>query len=48
MRLLYFVQAKTVCMYFLAGCVVSVCCVGFASLDVVCDDIYECAWNVGL
>ena len=45
-RLLCFVQAKTLCrygcMYFLAafvfvlGCVVSVCCVGFASLDGVC------------
>ena len=25
-----------------------VCCVGFASLDVVCDEPYDCAWSVGL
>ena len=30
------------------GCVVYLCCVGFASLDVVCDELYDCAWNVGL
>ena len=24
---------------------VSICCVGFASLDVVCDALNECAWN---
>ena len=29
-------------------CVVSICCVGFASLDVVCDELHDCAWNVGL
>ena len=23
-------------------------CVGFASLDVVCDELNDCAWNVGL
>ena len=27
----------------LYGCVVSVCCVGFASLDVVCDVLHDCA-----
>ena len=27
---------------------ISICCVGFASLDVVCDDLNDCAWNVGL
>ena len=26
----------------LSGCVVSICCVGFASLDVVCDELNEC------
>ena len=30
----------------LYGCVVSVCCIGFASLDVVSDELYDCAWNV--
>ena len=29
-------------------CVVYVYCVGFASLDVVCDELHDCAWNVGL
>ena len=24
-----------------------ICCVGFASLDVVCDELNDCAWNVG-
>ena len=24
------------------------CCVGFASLDVVCDGLNDCAWNLGL
>ena len=28
--------------------VISICCVGFASLDVVCDELNDCAWNVGL
>ena len=28
------------------GCVVSMCFVGFASLDVVCDEPNDCAWNV--
>ena len=32
----------------LYGCVFSVCCVGFVSLDVVCEGRYDCAWNVGL
>ena len=26
-----------VCEFWVSGCVVSICCVGFASLDVVCD-----------
>ena len=26
----------------------SICCVDFASLDVVCDELNDCAWNVGL
>ena len=30
------------------GCVISVCCVGLASLDVVSDELCDCAWNVGL
>ena len=32
----------------LYACVVSVCCVSFASLNVVCDEIYDCARNIGL
>ena len=32
----------------LFGCVISICCVGFASLDVVCDERNDCAWNVCL
>ena len=28
--------------------VISICWVGFASLDVVCDELNDCAWNVGL
>ena len=32
----------------LYGCVVSVCCVGFASIDVVCYELNDCAWNIGL
>ena len=32
----------------LSGCVVSICCVGFASLNVVCDELNDCAWNVCL
>ena len=34
--------------YTLNGCMVYVCCVGFASLDVVCDEVNDCAWNLGL
>ena len=30
----------------LFGCVISICCVGFGSLDVVCDELNDCAWNV--
>ena len=30
------------------GCVVSICCVGFASLDVVRAELNDCAWNVCL
>ena len=26
----------------------SICCVGFASLDVVWDEFYDCTWNVCL
>ena len=25
-----------------------ICCVGFVSLDVVCDEPNDCTWNVGL
>ena len=32
----------------LFGCVTSICCVGFASLDIVCDELNDCAWNVCL
>ena len=32
----------------LFGCVISICCVGFVSLDVVCDELIDCAWNVFL
>ena len=31
----------------LFGCVISICCVGFASLDVVCDELNDCVWNGG-
>ena len=27
---------------------VNICCVGLASLDVVCDELNDCAWNIGL
>ena len=27
---------------------ISICCVGFASLDVVCDEFNDCAWYLGL
>ena len=27
---------------------ISICCVGFASLDVVCDELNDCAWNLGM
>ena len=30
------------------GCVISKCCVGFASLDVVCNEVNDCAWNLCL
>ena len=30
----------------LFGCVISICCVGFASLDIVCDELNDCSWNV--
>ena len=26
---------------------ISICCVDFASLDVVCDELNDCAWNLG-
>ena len=29
-------------------CVNYICCVGFASLDVVCDELNDCAWNISL
>ena len=32
----------------LYGCVVSICCVVLASFDIVCDELHDCAWNVGL
>ena len=32
----------------LYGCVFSVYCVGFVPLDVVCDELHGCTWNVGL
>ena len=32
----------------LFGCVISICCVGFVSVDVVCDELNDCAWNVYL
>ena len=27
---------------------ISIWCVGFASLDVVCDELNDCTWHVGL
>ena len=32
----------------LRGCVIYVCYVGIVSLDVVCNELNECAWNLGL
>ena len=32
----------------LSGCVIYIGCVGFASLDIVCDEHNDCAWNVCL
>ena len=32
----------------LYGCVVSTCCVGIASHDVVCNEFNDYAWNIGL
>ena len=32
----------------MSGCVIYICSVGFASLDVVCDELNDCAWNVCL
>ena len=32
----------------LSGGVVFICCVSFASLDVVCDEFNVCAWDVCL
>ena len=32
----------------LFGCVIYICCVGFASLDVVCNELNDCTWNVCL
>ena len=32
----------------LSGCVVFICCVGFALLNVVCDEPNDCVWNVCL
>ena len=29
----------------LHGCGISTCCVDFASLYVVCDELHDCAWN---
>ena len=31
----------------LFGCVIYICCVVFAFLDVVCDELNNCAWNLG-
>ena len=28
--------------------VISICCVRFASLDVVCDELNDCTWNLGM
>ena len=30
----------------LYGCVVYVCCIDFDTLDVVYNELYDCAWNV--
>ena len=32
----------------MSGCVVSICYVGFASLNVICDELNDCAWKVCL
>ena len=33
---------------FSMGLFCPICCVGFASLDVVCDKLNDCDWNVCL
>ena len=35
-------------LYVFLGCTHSICCVGFAFLDVVYDELNDCAWNVCL
>ena len=49
---MYFLAALVlVCAYVIVtlfGCVISICCVGFASLDVVCDELNDYVWNVCL
>ena len=27
---------------------ISICCVGFAFIDVVCDELNDCAWNLSV
>ena len=36
------------CLDTIGVCVVSVCCVNFASLYVFCNELYDYAWNVGM
>ena len=42
---LVLVCVDVIVMSSLFGWVISICCVGFASLDVVCDELNDCAWN---
>ena len=32
----------------LSGCVIYICCAGFASLNVVFDELNDCSWNIVL
>ena len=37
-----------ICPGFLVLEPIPICCVCFASLDVVCDELNDCAWNLGM
>ena len=47
-KMLNTVGERTSVLICVPGCVVSVCCVGFSFLDVVCNELHDCVWNVGV